>query len=1177
MIYKTNPEARNRSSINLLLLTMRLIILLICFNITSVLGNGIAQTITLKIKNTSLAKVMNSVQKQSGYDFFLKGKEIANINIEVDIKDLPLNEAMSEILNGKSASWKLEGKTIVITGNEGTAIKGSTNIASQKNSSKVQERAIAGKVVDQHGQALSGVSISVIGSSRATASKDDGSFQIQAEIGDRLRFSYVGYQTEERRVVNFSPMEVILQLDEADLDEVVVVAYGTQKRSTMVGSVSQIKGEEIKKAPPMNITNTLGGRIPGLTTLQQSGRPGSDNASLYVRGIGTYGSNRSPLIIIDDVERPASTLAYLDPNEIESISVLKDAVAVAAYGAMAANGIIVVKTKEGVKDSPSLNYEFNYNLSENTRFPEFLDGPDYMAWYNKGIEVDNELLRSVGKEEIPYLYSQELIDAVRDGTNENPLFGNTDWIGGLLGRKAGAAHHSATVSGGSESTQYFAAVSHLNQEGVVKNTDFKRYNVRTNLNTNLNEYIAFGLNVGLRQQLSNLPGISPDNTTYMNPFYQAVRMLPNLPMYAPNGLPTAYQAGAGWVNPIASVEQSGFQKFKTNIFQGQANLNLKAPWVEGLTGKISFSYDNSTQEAKSWTSPYELMGRAREQVTGDYVHLTTIPGISKSTLRQSLSANSRKTLQANLSYNTVINQVHSIGFLGLYEYSRASGNQFSAGASNFALDIIKDINYGSKDPEDFISPTGSTKADESRAGVVTRINYSYDEKYLFEFVSRWDASVNFSRENRWKPSAGVGLGWVVSKENFFQSELINQLKLKGSIGTAGNDRANLGTFPYMRTYSQTSTPSVVIDGVPVSPIFINQLENPDLKWETSTLYNIGIETMLFDGKLGFDFEWFYRYTKGILGAVSNLFPPSMGGYYPSLANIGELDNRGFDAQIRFNQSFGDLKMRLVGNVNWSRNRYLKLDEAAGTPVYRSLIGKSVGTKIGFVSEGIVDTWEEGRNTPSPNGTYTVPGFFKYKDLNGDGKVTRTDDMTYIGKANVPELMYGLTIDLEYKGIDFSALLQGAGMSHVNLAGTYEGASGTSGIDDNTPFTRAFYNFGNSPYFLVENAWRPDNLDAEFPRLSAYKATVDYTGHNGNQNSGWIRKGDYLRLKTLQLGYTLPKTFTSRLKVENVRLSVTGSNLFTFDYLKYLDPEMPNVNNGFYPQQRMYSFGLSATF
>jgi TonB-linked SusC/RagA family outer membrane protein len=648
-------------------------------------------------------------------------------------------------------------------------------------------------------------------------------------------------------------------------------------------------------------------------------------------------------------------------------------------------------------------------------------------------------------------------------------------------------------------------------------------------------------------------------------------------MYAPNGLPVAYQAGAGWVNPIASVANSGYQKLKSNIFQGTANIDFKVPGVTGLLAKVQGAYDYNSDESKSWLTPYPTMGRQRDQVAGDFVAMTTLPGITKTSLRQSFAANYRSTWQASLNYNRTFGD-HSIGVLGLYEYAKTHGNQFGAGASNFPISIIQEINYGSASQEDIIKSTGSSDAESARAGFVTRLNYAFRDRYLVELVSRWDASANFAKENRWKSFPAIGLGWVVSNESFFKEAVpfADFLKLKGSIGRTGNDRAQVGSFPYINTLSQNTTPVIVIDGKPVKALYTNAPQNPLLKWEESTTSNVGFESRFLNGKFGFDFEWFYRYTSGILGQVGNLYPASMGGYFPSLANIGEVDNRGFDAQFRYNDRFGEFKLGVTGNINWAKNRYLKLDEANGIPSWQSLIGKPIGTKIGFVKEGMVQTWEEARNTPSPSSGFMAPGFFKFKDLNGDGRITRTDDMTYIGRSNVPELTFGLNFDMAYKGFDFSALLQGAARVDVALAGAYEGSSGTSGVEDNTPFTRPFYNYGNSPYFLVENSWREDNPNAEFPRMSAYKATGMST-NNANANSGWIRKGDYLRLKSVQLGYTFPKGLLNAAKIEHVRVFASGSNLFTWDYLKYLDPEMPNVNNGFYPQQRIFEFGLSVTF
>jgi TonB-linked SusC/RagA family outer membrane protein len=967
-------------------------------------------------------------------------------------------------------------------------------------------------------------------------------------------------------------VKVTLERSLKDLDEVMVVAYGRQKKGSVIGSVAQISGEQLKQAPAMNVTNMLAGRLPGITALQQSGRPGADDAALRIRGLGTYGANQGPLIIIDNVQRPS--FSNLDPDEIESITVLKDAVSTAVYGLQAANGIILITTKRGKNQKPVITYDGALTFNSNTRFPKFLNGPDYMQWYNRGTDLDNDYLAHTGGDPVPYVYSQEQIDGVRNGTNTNPLLGNTDWIGELLGRTSMTQHHNISVRGGTDKAKYFVSGGMLDQDGVVENTNFKRYNVRSNLDANLNEWVSVALDLGLRQQLTTTPGISPDNTAYLNPFYQAVRMLPNMPMYAPNGLPVAYNSNAGWVNPVASVLQSGYQNGQTNVFQGNLTFKVKVPWVKGLELKLLTAYDKSSTENKGWLTPYTVMGRSRDQVSGDYTTINTLPGITKTSLRQSYSQYNRRTFQPSITYNTQIGH-HDISALVLYEWSQQKSNLFSTGASNFALTDLHEIDYGSKVTEDLIAPTGSSSIDDSRAGAVARINYAYKEKYLFEIASRYDASVNFLKEHRWEIFPAVGAGWVISKEPFFEdlNKTISYLKVKGSIGRVGNDVSQ--RFAYLQTFALTTDPVVVIGGNPSSALYTSAPPNVNLRWETSTQSNVGFESVFLDGLLGFDFEWFYKITKDILDNPGSLYPASLGGYAPASLNYGIVDNRGFDLQLRHRNTIGKLQYGLTANVNWAKNKIIRLNESSGLPEWQRRVGRSIGDKMGFVVDGMYQTWEEAANGTSPSGGVIAPGFFKYTDLNGDGRITRADDMTFIGRSNLPQLTYGLNIDLHYGAFDLSALFQGAALTSVSLAGTYEGSSGTSGIDDNTPFTKTFYGYGNAPYYLVEDSWTPDNPGAQYPRLTAYKAPL--SSHNAHSNSGWIRNGSYLRLKSAQLGFSVPARLLKRMKVQQLRLYVSGFNLITWDKLKYMDPEMPNVNNGFYPQQRMYSGGVTLTF
>ncbi|WP_173003064.1 TonB-dependent receptor [Chitinophaga sp. SYP-B3965] len=1031
---------------------------------------------------------------------------------------------------------------------------------------------VSGTVTDEKGGFLPGVTVQIKGTSLGTKTDVTGKFSLPLKTASAtLVFSFIGYQTKEISTAAAGDLKITLAESASGLNEVIVVGYGRQKRQNVIGSAVQISGDQLKQAPTMNLSNALAGRLPGLTALQQSGRPGNDEATLRIRGVATYNGNQSPLVIIDGV--PRSSFSSLDPNEVESITLLKDAVSTAVYGLQAANGIILVTTKRGKSGKPQISYDGGIQVTSNTRFPKFLNGPDYMTWYNKGIEMDSDYQENIGAGPVPFVYSQEQIDAVRNGTNTNPLLGNTDWVGKLVGNEAISHQHNITVRGGTDKVKYFTSAGFLDQNGVVENTGFKRYNVRSNIDAELSDIFSVSMDLGVRQTNTRTPGLSPDNDAYLNPFYQAVRMLPNMPEYAPNGLPVGYNSNAGWVNPIASVQQSGYQNGQSNIFQGNITFRAKIPWVKGLEAKVLAAYDKTSTENKSWLTPYTLMGRNRDQTTGDFTPINSLPGITRTTLRQSYVQSFRKTFQPSITYNQTFGD-HEVSALALYEFGQGRNNLFSAGASNFPLTDIHEINYGGQGALDVIAPTGSSNLD-SRAGYVARINYAYKGKYLVELATRYDASINFHPDYRWDYFPAAAVGWIVSKEPFFEKakSVVDFLKLKASVGRLGNERA--GSFEYLQTYQLTTDPVIVLGGKPTAAIYTSAPPNPILTWETAKVTNVGFESIFLDGKLGFDLEYFYKLTTNILASQGGLFPSTIGGYYPANVNSGIMDNRGVDLQIRYNNKIGKLEYGLTGNFNWARNKIIRKDEVPNTPEWMRQVGRPLGTKFGFEADGMYQTWEEAANAPSPSAGVVAPGFFRYKDINGDGRITRTDDFVVIGRSNLPEIMYGLNIYLKYGGFDLTALLQGAALSSVNLAGTYEGSSGTSGVDDNTPFTKSFYGYGNSPYFLVEGAWTPDNPNAEFPRLTSYKAAL--TAHNAHINSGWVRDGGYLRVKSMQLGYTIPASWMKQAKIQQFRVYVSGFNLFTFDKLKYLDPEMPNVNNGFYPQQRILSAGVNLSF
>jgi len=1144
------------SKIKLVMRLTSILLLGMCLQASAV---SFAQKITIAGKNVTLKEVFGKIRKQTGYNFIYTNEVLQQaVPVTLNVKDGDLREVLNSCFANQPLDYKISDRIIIIKKKEG----GSTTIMA----AALME--VKGRIMDAvSGNPLPGVTILVKGSKQGAVSDNNGDFRISVAADAVLLVSYMGYNKQEVSVNSRSSIDVQLQPANSGLNEVVVVGYGTQKKVAVTGSVAELKGADLRRAPAMNISNLLVGKLPGLIATQQSGRPGFDNSTLRIRGLSTFGDN-NPVVIVDGVQR---SFEQLDPSEIETISILKDAAAAATYGVQGANGVILVTTRKGSAKKTTVSYNGELSVNAFTRFPKFLDGPDYMAWYKKAEETDNDYLKAIGANPVPYTYTDEDIAAVRNGTNTNQFYGNTDWVGMFLDRKSISHHHNVSVTGGTEKVKYFSSLGYLRQEGVVKNTGFERYNFRTNLDYTISKIFDASVNIGIRKENRDNPGLPADNAGWMNPFFQAIRMQPNLPMYTDDGTPVASPSEAGIVNPLAAVERSGYQRYETNVIQGNLNLNLHVPFVPGLDITTLLAYDKSFQQWKNWQQAYDLNIR---MMGGSWYWLKgQSPGLLNSGVFQSFDHNARSTFQPAIRYNRDFG-VHSVSGLVLYEYSQYDWNSFFTGAKNFPLKDIQEISFGSKNPGDFIQPSGNTGTTK-RAGYVARVNYGYKQKYFGELVGRYDGSMNFPADKRWGFFPAASVGWVISAEPFFENltSTVSYLKFKGSAGRLGNDRIN--AFQYLQSFSLSGSPTGVFGDQAVSTLRTGNPPNPNITWEKATTYNVGLEASVLKDKLGINAEYFYKITTDILMGQGGLFPPSLGGNYVSTVNAGKVENRGIDLQLTHrNVVSRKFRYETQANVTWAKNKILRIDDPDGIPQWQRRVGQSIDAKKGYVAEGLFKDWDEVNAWPSSPVGATVPGFIKYKDLNGDGKIT-PDDMTFIGLSNMPEIIYGLNAHATYGVIDLSFSFQGAARNDVALAGSYEGSGGNNGVQDNTPFSRTFYGNGNTPYYLVENSWRPDFTDARYPRLTADKA--GYPQHNGLANSFWIVDGAYLRLKSVQLGVSLGEKALSRLKIAQCRLYVSGFNLFTLDHLKYLDPEMPNVNNGFYPQQRMYSVGTNITF
>ncbi|CAL1519479.1 TonB-dependent receptor [Chitinophaga sp. MM2321] len=1125
-----------------ILLKMKLAIAIIIIASLHVSASGYSQPVTLAEKNAPLEKIFQSIRKQTGYVFFYDYSWLSDTHpVSMNVKSIPLEKALDLCFVDQPLTYAVVGKTIVISPKD-------------KKADLFQDSVITlrGRVTDPNGNPLPGVTVKVKDQNKGISTDADGNFILRPAPGNIvLLVSYIGYNPKEIAVTNVNSA-VMIRLEEntTQLDQVMVVGYGTQKKSSVTGSIVQVSSKELSTAPTSNLSAMLQGRLPGLVTRQSSGQPGSDGASLLVRGYSTLG-NSSPLIIVDGVERDFPSL---NPDEIESVTVLKDAAA-AVYGVRAANGVIMVTSKRGNNNQkPTINFNSSLALSTNTNFPKFLNGQDYAYWYNRAQELD-------GIGENARRFTADEMDRIKNGDPQG-VFGNTDWFDLLFKSSAPIYTNNLSISGGTDRYKYFVSIGSYSQDGIIDRTSYKRYNVRANLDATITKRLSAAVNLALRDDNTKQPGLSAGiGNSYASIFSQAMLSYPFLQPYNAAGMPVGSQnPGNGNQNAIAARDLSGEQNTRSSKFQGSIALKYDVPGVEGLSLKMNTAFDKGYSMKKSYLLPYLLSvyNPASRAFTETYArHALT----GDATLNQWFADSWQTTLQPSVNYDRSFGK-HSVSGLFLYEYMRNDNSSLSGGRRGYPITDIMDLNFGEEVIDDLVKGGHGMF---HRAGYVTRLNYDFAGKYLFEFTGRVDGSPMLPSQTRWGIFPGASLGWRISEEDFFKNNVsfVDNLKLRASASKLGNDR--IADYQYLTTMSLGPDPVVMIGDKLSRPLSPGSIPNLDIKWETTMVYNGGIEGSLWNGLLGVEADVFYKVTKDILQGQSNLMPSSLGGYFPAYVNSGIVDNRGFELTLQHRNHIGQLNYQVRGNVSWARNKVIQTTEDPNVPDYLRKTGKPIGMKYGFVADGLFQSQEEIDNSALFGPTRV--GEVKLKDLNGDGRITWDQDWTMIGRGDLPEVMFGFNVSADYKGFDFNMFFQGAAVSDVALSGLYS----SSGIYDNTFYTMPFYQDGNAPNYLVEGAWTPENPNAKYPRLSTTPAQS-----GGKFSSFWIRKGDYLRLKSAQIGYTLPATVTNRINIQRARIHVSGSNLFTVSALGFLDPEMPSVNQGYYPQQRLFEFGLNIT-
>lgn len=1013
--------------------------------------------------------------------------------------------------------------------------------------SSAQEVLVTGAVTDaQTGEPLIGVNVLVQGRAQGTSTNFDGEFSLAVPGNNSaLIFSLMGYQSDTIVVGTQRELMVTLQQDVASLDEVVVVGYGTQNRQSVTGAVSQIDGAELLKAPMGNVSNMLGGRIPGVISLQQTGQPGADASSLLVRGSAAK-------YIVDGVER---SFTEIDPNTIETVSVLKDASSAAVYG-LDANAVIIITTKRGRVGPATISVTGNYGVSTNAVMLEMLDGPEYAYWYNKARELDGDQ---------PIFTSEHIAMMTNDDPSDG--WGNTNWYKETFDIGTSTSFN-VNSTGGTEDIKYFVSLGNYNQEGNVRGFDYNRINLRSNIDAVISRDLKLTFDVGGRIEDRHEPGFGASPSGWNSIPLQAMRAHPYVPMEI-DGEPVSTRTASSYVSPIAASELSGYSKSKRHIVQTNFALDYDLPFIEGLSAKFLAAYDISYQTTKRFSTPYfSHVASLPTAETGElgYTYTNDSRG-TEASLVEGSSLSTFLTTNTSLSYKNIFGD-HNLSLLALIETRQRKGNNFGAYGYGFDIYQLDELDFATQEDRNNVS---GNSYEEAQAGFVGRINYSFANRYLLELTTRYDGSYVFGGMvdgKRWGLFPAGSIGWRMTEENWFNSNSFNELKLRAGIGLTGT--TEIPPYYYLNTLSFLNDPALVLGGQPHSGLLTSRPANINLTWAKALQYNAGFDAHMWDGQLGLVFDVFYKHIYDMLSTVDATYPPSYGGYVPGYENNNEQDHRGFEVAFTHRNNIGDFSYGVSLNGTYTKRRWLKYGDSPNTPDWLKRTGTEVGAQVGFIAEGLFQSQEEIDNSALLEGKAVRVGDIKYRDINGDGVISYEQDRGLVGKSAYPKFVGGFSLDAAWKGFDLAALFQGALGRDVALTGVY-----STGVMDNTSMTRPFYHGGNSPKYLVENSWTPDNPGGEFPRLNL----VSSSSNNAYSSTFWYRNGDYLRLKTLQVGYNFPQIGPDSRGLKGLRVYVEGQNLLTFSELtKYnIDPETPGVSNGYYPQQRLFSMGVNMTF
>ncbi|MBZ4190598.1 TonB-dependent receptor [Niabella beijingensis] len=1130
---------------------LRLLLCCCCFfflmNSSMAQQYPLQKTVTIRQQNGSLYQAFQTIKKQTGLVFFYSNQVLNDKEkISLNFQNARLEEVLDYLFRDRDVSYQVKGQKILLNEKKRAPVKMTEKpvrvIERDNDSAQVK-----GTVMDAEGVPMAGASVTPRGEpNRGVITNDMGIFTIGAKPGDILDISMVGMMPQEAVVPNRGALKITLAAKTDAMKDVVVVGYGKQSKITVTGAVSSVNMTDMRTPVP-NLSNALAGKVSGIISVQSSGEPGYDNSTFTIRGIGSFTGNNSPLIIVDGVQRDDVNSTFggafnnIDPEDVASITLLKDASSTAMYGAKGANGVLIITTKRGVAGRPRISLKAETGLTGFTKTPEMLDGVSYM-------ELFNEARRNMGQEAF---YSQERIDKTASGLDPY-IYPNVNWIDAVYKKYASLTNVNLNVSGGGEAVRYFLSGSFYNQVGPYKveklndfnpNLSFKRYDFRTNLDVNLTSSTLLQMNLAAMLVNARYPGISAGRLWYQS--------------YAttPVGYPARYPDGKwagptnnGGANPLNEVQNRGYTaEFRPSV-QSVFTLTQKLDAItKGLSAYGRFSFDSYGEFDNNRNGINDLYYATGRDENGDLIYTQSRFGQQFLGYSQSSMGERTMYLEANLNYDRAFG-AHRFG--GMILYNMRNRLVSTAG------DVIGSIPY----------------RNQSLAG---RVNYGYLDKYLLEVNAGYTGSENFEQGRKFGFFPSVSGGWVVSKEKFFEGlgNTFSLLKLRGSYGVVGNDNIFTGSrFPYLTQMGGGGSAGFGLNGGAFSGITENIIGIENLTWERSYKTNVGIEIGLFN-KLNIIADYFVDNRKDIL--VERKTVSSIAGYSGAriFANLGEGRNSGIDGNVEYNDQLGKVGLRVFGNFTYAVNKILFQDEPARKYAYQSGTGHSFGEFSGWISDGLFIDQNDISSRPVQQFGVVAPGDVRYLDLNGD-KVVDANDWTFLGKSWFPKWLYGAGFTVSYHNFDLSALFQGIAdvalmANGSEIRGNGDGVDGVGVI----PFS-GLGQYPNNTMSILKDRWTAEDprQDAYYPRLTV----ASLSDNNYLNSSRWLKNGAYLRLKQASLGYNLTAEKLKRYGFSALYFYLSGQNLLTFSRFKLWDPELGS-NGAKYPITRMGTFGIRAQF